>query len=193
MFPRTAQISISNLSPLKPTGQLLVLTSDQPYDSNTLTDPLRVVPIASVVPVGSPTTLALPPYSLSPDCDCPVLRVGGTRADYCSLCHTCQQLGMHFFFPARSTLNFEVVETDGGARSIAFSTRVCVCGLIWSRYADAQSTESSTHAILPHTIAAGGRHNMVMHMANPIDGVGGWAGGWVMRQHVASTMRIACA
>ena len=64
--PQPLHITISGSSPLSPAAQALVLTSSSPQDTNTLTDPTRVVPRPRTLTGIAPTfDVTLDPYSIT--------------------------------------------------------------------------------------------------------------------------------
>jgi alpha-N-arabinofuranosidase len=63
---QAVQINLNGINKLSPNATLVVIKSDKPEDTNTITDPERIIPVSSkikgIVPV---FTRTLDPYSVS--------------------------------------------------------------------------------------------------------------------------------
>jgi alpha-N-arabinofuranosidase len=64
--PQPLQVTLSGLTKLAPQARAVVLSSNSPQDTNTLTDPTHVVPrIRTLTGIGPSFNYSLPPYSIT--------------------------------------------------------------------------------------------------------------------------------
>jgi alpha-N-arabinofuranosidase len=64
--PQAVRVQVSGVTGVEPKGQLVALTGSGPEDTNSITQPAKIVPVTTNVDgLGADFTRTFPPYSVS--------------------------------------------------------------------------------------------------------------------------------
>jgi alpha-N-arabinofuranosidase len=64
--PQSVHIALSGVTAVEPSGQAITMSGTSPADTNSITDPVRIVPVTTTVDgLSASFTRAFPPYSIS--------------------------------------------------------------------------------------------------------------------------------